>query len=71
MSDVQQSDTRDAVPGDHTYEVSVGLAKCTVSGRSEKDAVSRAREELKRQMPHMTSVIYGINDNKFRVDQVK
>ena len=64
------SETQDRVAGDHTYQVTVGLAKCTVSGRCEKDAVSGAREELNRQMPHMTSVIYGINDNKFRVDQV-
>ncbi|HYW80232.1 MAG TPA: hypothetical protein VE890_11675 [Thermoguttaceae bacterium] len=65
------SETQDYVAGSNTYEVTVGLAKCTVSGQTEKDAVTRAREELNRQMPHMTSVIYGINDNKFRVDQVR
>ena len=55
---------------DNTYEVTVGLAKCMVSGQSKKEAVLRAREELNRRMPTMTSVIYGINDNKFRVDHV-
>lgn len=71
MSETQGSETQDYVRGDNTYQVTVGLAKCTVSGHSKKDAVSRARLELNRQMPHMTSVIYAINDNKFRVDQVR
>ena len=55
---------------DRTYRVTVGLAACTVSGQSEKEAVLRAREELNRQMPHLGSIICGIKDNKFRVDQV-
>ena len=55
---------------DRTYHVTVGLAECTVSGQSEKEAVLKAREELNRQMPHMTNIIHGINDNRFRVDQV-
>ncbi len=53
-----------------TYRVQVGLAECTVSGRTEQEAVRKAREKLNRDMPHMATVIGGILDKHFRVDRV-
>ncbi|MBN1910478.1 MAG: hypothetical protein JW818_12110 [Pirellulales bacterium] len=54
----------------NTYRVKVGLAECTVACGSPAEAVQYAREELRRQMPHMGTIIQGINDKEFRVDQV-
>jgi hypothetical protein len=54
----------------NTYHVRVGLAECTVSCGSKNEAVKMAREELRQQMPHMGTIIQGIRENEFRVDQV-
>ncbi|MBN2291024.1 MAG: hypothetical protein JXM70_01285 [Pirellulales bacterium] len=54
----------------HTYHVKVGLAECTVSCDSEHEAVKLAKDELRQQMPHMGTIIQGIRDKEFRVDQV-
>jgi len=55
---------------ERTYHVKVGLAECTVTCQSEQEAVAKARDELRRQMPHMGTIIQGINAREFRVDQV-
>lgn len=54
----------------NTYHVTVGLAECTVSCGSENEAVKLAKHELCQQMPHMGTIIQGIRDKEFRVDQV-
>ena len=55
----------------NTYHVKVGLAECTVSCDSEQEAVKLAKGELCQQMPHMGTIIEGIRDKEFRVDQVE
>ncbi|MEA1950856.1 MAG: hypothetical protein U9N87_05695 [Planctomycetota bacterium] len=54
----------------NTYHVKVGLAECTVSCGTEYEAVKMAKDELRQQMPHMGTIIQGIRDKEFRVDQV-
>lgn len=54
----------------NTYLVKVGLAECTVSCGSEREAVKLAKEELHVQMPQMGTIIHGIRDKEFRVDRV-
>lgn len=54
----------------NTYQVKVGLAECTVYCGSKDEAVKLAKEELRQQMPHMGTIIQGIRENEFRVDQV-
>lgn len=63
------SETQDSLL-EKKYHVKVGLAECTVSCASEKEAVRLAREKLNQELPHMTGVIRGILDKEFRVDQV-
>ncbi|MBN2023381.1 MAG: hypothetical protein JW809_11385 [Pirellulales bacterium] len=53
-----------------TYHVTVGVAECTVTCQTERDAVEKARAELRRQLPHMGTIIQGINVREFRVDLV-
>jgi len=53
-----------------TFRVKVGLAECTVTCESEQEAVCKARAELRNQMPHMITVIQGIQDKEFRVDPI-
>ena len=53
-----------------SYHVQVGLAECTVSGYSEKEAVKKARKKLNDEMPHMSKIISGIMDKHFRVDRL-
>jgi hypothetical protein len=52
------------------YRVCVGLAECTVSCRSEQEAIEKARRQLNQEMPKLAGVIRGIQDKEFRVDQV-
>lgn len=54
----------------NVYNVTVGLAQCTVSCDSEHEAVKMAKDELRRQMPHMGTIIEGIRNKEFRVDQI-
>ena len=58
------------VQSQNTYHVQVGLAECTVSCGSENEAVKLAKDELCQQMPHMGTIIRGIRDKEFRIDQV-
>ncbi|MBN1589066.1 MAG: hypothetical protein JW888_06095 [Pirellulales bacterium] len=53
-----------------TYRVSVGRAEYTVSCRSKKEAIERARANLRHEMPHLGTVIQGIHEKEFRVDRV-
>jgi len=63
------NETQHSMP-DKKYHVQVGLAECTVSCKSEKEAVRLARTRLTEKMPQMSEVIDGILDKHFRVDQV-
>lgn len=54
----------------HVYNVKVGLAECTVSCCSEREAVKLAKDELRQQMPHMGTIIQGIRETEFHVDQI-
>jgi hypothetical protein len=54
----------------HKFRVKVGLAECTVTCEDKEAAVQMARRQLCDEMPHMVTVIRGIRDKEFRVDQV-
>jgi len=56
---------------ERTYRVSVGLAEYTVRCRSEKEAIEEAKANLRRQMPHLGTVIQGIHEKEFRVDPIE
>lgn len=58
------------VQSQNTYHVKVGLAECTVLCGSKNEAVKLAKDELRQQMPHMGTIIQGIREKEFRVDQV-
>ncbi len=53
------------------FHVRVGIAQCTVSCQSEKEAVGLARKQLNDEMPQMREVINGIRDKEFRVDSAE
>ena len=58
------------IQSQHTYHVKVGLAECTVSCGTKREAVKLAKNELCQQMPNMGTIIHGIREKEFRVDQI-
>jgi len=52
------------------FHVRVGLAECTVSCRTQQEAVRLARVRIAEQMPQVRTVLQNILDKEFRVDQV-
>lgn len=55
---------------DKKFRVKVGVAECTVTCASEREAVEETRSQFRRQMPHMGTAIQGIRDREFQVDRV-